>query len=246
MWKLLKNRIVSGIQTQKRLAHKIGRRDSTLDLWEELCKRACERSADYVQNNMQEVVFYVDDKQEFQKKSFQSRVRDGLICEFGCFRGESLAVFDKLTEQPIHGFDSFKGLPFDWHGHNLDASAFDTPTMVDLSKKIFLHKGLFSETLPVFLKEQEEDFSFIHIDCDIYSSTKDIFDIAGDRINPGCIIVFDEYINYPSWEQHEFKAFQEFIKSRGDLSYRYTKLCSIGATYNPGSVCVEITTETKE
>ena len=46
-----------------------------------------------------------------------------------------------------------------------------------------------------------------NIDCDIYSSTKDIFDIAGDRINPGCIIVFDEYINYPSWEQHEFKAF---------------------------------------
>ena len=72
---------------------------------------------------------------------------------------------------------------------------------------------------------------------------EDIFDIAGDRINPGCIIVFDEYINYPSWEQHEFKAFQEFIGSRGDLSYRYTKLCSIGATYNPGSVCVEITTE---
>ena len=28
---------------------------------------------------------------------------------------------------------------------------------------------------------------------------------------PGTIILFDEYFNYPNWEQHEFKAFQEFV-----------------------------------
>jgi hypothetical protein len=37
---------------------------------------------------------------------------------------------------------------------------------------------------------------------------------------PGTIIVFDEYFNYPNWEEHEYKAFQEFIGESG-LGYRY-------------------------
>jgi hypothetical protein len=32
--------------------------------------------------------------------------------------------------------------------------------------------------------------------------------------------VFDEYLNYPGWQDHEFKAFQEFIAETG-LKYRY-------------------------
>jgi hypothetical protein len=37
---------------------------------------------------------------------------------------------------------------------------------------------------------------------------------------PGTIILFDEYFNYPNWEQHEYKALQEFVKARG-IAYRY-------------------------
>jgi hypothetical protein len=37
---------------------------------------------------------------------------------------------------------------------------------------------------------------------------------------PDTIILFDEYFNYPNWEQHEFKAFQEFVRDRA-VSYRY-------------------------
>ena len=33
-------------------------------------------------------------------------------------------------------------------------------------------------------------------------------------------IVFDEYFNYPDWENGEFKAFQEFISESG-LKYNY-------------------------
>jgi hypothetical protein len=28
----------------------------------------------------------------------------------------------------------------------------------------------------------------------------------------GTVIVFDEYFNYPNWEHHEFKAWQEFVE----------------------------------
>jgi hypothetical protein len=31
------------------------------------------------------------------------------------------------------------------------------------------------------------------------------------RLLPGTVIVFDEFFNYPQWEDGEFKAFQEFL-----------------------------------
>jgi len=34
------------------------------------------------------------------------------------------------------------------------------------------------------------------------------------------VIVFDEYFNYPNWERHEFKAWQEFV-TRHALTYQY-------------------------
>jgi hypothetical protein len=37
---------------------------------------------------------------------------------------------------------------------------------------------------------------------------------------PGTIILFDEYFNYPNWEKHEFKAFQELVAERR-MKYTY-------------------------
>ena len=36
-----------------------------------------------------------------------------------------------------------------------------------------------------------------------------------ERLQPGSIIVFDEYFNYANWERHEFKAWQEFVTKYG-------------------------------
>ncbi len=74
----------------------------------------------------------------------------------------------------------------------------------------------------------------MNIDCDLYSSTKTVFDNLGDRVTAGTIIRFGEYLNYPSWEQHEYKAFQEFVVQR-KLEYRY-----IGYTRRNYSVAVII------
>ncbi len=55
----------------------------------------------------------------------------------------------------------------------------------------------------------------MHIDCDLYSSTKTVLGLLKDRLRDGAILVFDEYFNYPGWEQHEYKAFLEFIDQSG-------------------------------
>ena len=97
-----------------------------------------------------------------------------------------------------------------------------------------LHVGLFEDTLPKFVADVPGQAAFVHIDCDIYSSTKTVFDHLADRISSGCVIVFDEYFNYPNWQQHEYKAFQEFVARRG-IQYEY-----IGFAAKNGHVAVRI------
>lgn len=45
-------------------------------------------------------------------------------------------------------------------------------------------------------------------------------DNLGDRLQPGAIILFDEYYNFHRWKQHEFKAFQEFVE-KSKIQYEY-------------------------
>jgi predicted O-methyltransferase YrrM len=85
---------------------------------------------------------------------------------------------------------------------------------------VHLNKGWFDATLPGWLAANPGPIALIHIDCDIYSSTKTIFDLIADRIAPNTIIVFDEYFGYPRWQDHEFKAFQEFVAAHG-VRYEY-------------------------
>jgi hypothetical protein len=97
-----------------------------------------------------------------------------------------------------------------------------------------LVKGWFADTLPPFISSHSAAVSFLHVDCDLYSSTKCIFDVLDERVGPGCVIVFDEYFNYPGWQRHEFKAFQEFV-GRRSLKYRYE-----GVVPSHQQVCVSI------
>ena len=73
------------------------------------------------------------------------------------------------------------------------------------------------ETLPQFKKQvlKSTPIAFLHIDCDIYASAKEIFDQFVDNIVSGTVIVFDEFYDYPEAEEHEFKAFQEFLNRTG-------------------------------
>ena len=46
----------------------------------------------------------------------------------------------------------------------------------------------------------------MHIDCDIYASTKTALEQTIPRLAPGAVIVFDEFFNYKGYELHEYKA----------------------------------------
>ena len=76
--------------------------------------------------------------------------------------------------------------------------------------------------------------NFIYIDCDLYSSTKTVFENIRQLIKEGTIIAFVEYFNYPGWQMDEYKAFQEYVKENY-LEYEY-----LAYTDRESQVCVKI------
>jgi hypothetical protein len=149
----------------------------------------------------------------------QTRV-DGLICEFGVYSGITVNhIAGLVPDKDVHGFDSFEGLPENWGPapKGLFSTKGELPAVKD---NVQLHVGFFAETLPEFISEHRLPVSFVHIDSDLYSSAKTILDTLSSRIVAGSILVFDEFFNYPEWQDHEYKAFMEFV-SDFNVDYEY-------------------------
>jgi len=135
----------------------------------------------------------------------------GHYLEFGVYKGGTTRHLAKSVppSQIINGFDSFEGLRESWSGSPTRFNAGGR--LPQVPQNVTLHKGYFEDSLPSWVEKNPGNVSFLHIDCDLYSSTKTIFECLKDRIVPGTVIVFDEYFNYPNWKAHEFRAFQEFV-----------------------------------
>jgi hypothetical protein len=160
-------------------------------------------------------------REEMAELAVSLASQPGLFAEFGVFEGRSINWIAARTDRTVHGFDSFEGLPEDWTPE-APAGEFAKPPgwLPKVAPNVKLHVGLFDRTLPRFVKEHPEDVSLLHIDSDLYSSARTVFHYLGPRLQPGCVILFDEYFNQPDWEAHEFKAFQEFVRETG-RQYEY-------------------------
>jgi Methyltransferase domain len=138
----------------------------------------------------------------------------GMALEFGVFQGRSLRIIAAARpEGDVHGFDSFAGLPEDYRSHvRTGAFAVDQPPDVPGAELVV---GWFDDTLPGFLAEHEGPVSFLHVDGDLYSSARTVLDLCGPRLVAGSIVIFDEYFNFPGWEQHEHRAWEEYVERTG-------------------------------
>ena len=84
--------------------------------------------------------------------------------------------------------------------------------------------GIESLTQMKFAERPEASLhvSFLHIDCDLYSSTKTVLSRLAAAIHCGTVIVFDEYCGYDGWEQHEARAWSEFC-SEFDVEFEWVE-----------------------
>ncbi len=153
------------------------------------------------------------------RHAFAGTMDEGLVLEFGVRRGNTIGLISRQTKDPVHGFDSFEGLPEDWEGvqKGLYTTGSELPRV---NSNVSLHKGWFEDTLPGFCRQNQGGIRFMNVDCDIYSSTRTIFEHLGNRLKPGSVVVFDEYICNPHWRDDEYKAFQEFVTEH-NIRYEY-------------------------
>ena len=186
------------------------------------------QSADFVIQNLLDKPCFENRFEMLEHIFCEEHLNDtGLLLEFGVYTGNSINFISEYhPTRLVYGFDSFAGLPENW--------TIDPKGMYSLGgelpavrSNVRLIKGWFDETLPPFVREHAETCSFIHIDCDLYSSAKTVLDQLRGKIVPGTVIVFDEYFNYPGWQQHEYRAFMEFTEMHR-IRFEYIGYCKNG------------------
>lgn len=165
--------------------------------------------------------------------------KNGLWLEFGVSTGTTINQIAKFSNNKIYGFDTFGGLPTDWIGridipNNKIGSYTNNGKLPKVPTNVKLIKGFFSQTLDIFLQNHKTELiTFMHIDCDLYQSTRDIFEKVYNYIDyTGCVIVFDELVNYPYYWLHELKAFYEFL-SIHNINYKWIGMNGIFTIESP-------------
>jgi hypothetical protein len=139
----------------------------------------------------------------------------GMALEFGVFQGRSLEVIAEARKgREVYGFDSFEGLPEDYRPHvRQGAFALDRRPQVEGAELVV---GWFDDTLPAFLDTHPGPVDFLHVDGDLYSSAVTVLTLVGPRLLPGSVVIFDEFFNWPGWEDDgEFRAWQEYLERTG-------------------------------
>lgn len=125
----------------------------------------------------------------------------GHAAEVGVYRGGSARVIAQaLPDRPLHLFDTFQGLPepdrdLDGPFHHAGQFAASVPevacTLAGMEPvEVHYHVGLFPHST-VGLDHLR--FCFVHVDVDLYAPVMDCCGWFHTRMNPGGIIIFDDY-----------------------------------------------------
>jgi len=157
----------------------------------------------------------------------------GCALEFGVGGGHTLRLMvEMLPDRRVVGFDVFTGLPEPWRT-GFPAGVFAQEELPDVPGAELV-VGLFEDVLPGFLAENEGPVAYLHLDADLYSSTKAVLDLVGPRLMAGSVVLFDEYFNYPGWQDGEHRAWAEYVEQI-ELTFDYA-----GYTYDHEQVIVVV------
>ena len=144
--------------------------------------------------------------------------KDRPFYEFGVWRGEAFKYLIN-TFKKGYGFDTFEGLPEDWH--NEKAGSYTSQGAIPKIKGGEFIVGKFEDTLPKFFSEAKPMASIINFDADLYSSTICALNGASSVIDQKTILIFDEFLINPNWEKDEYRALEEYCVEN---NYKYEVL----------------------
>ena len=173
------------------------------------------------------------DLKAFMRRAFQVLTYNGIdgdYAEFGCCGARTFTLAwgaARLVGHPAHhwAFDSFEGLPptTDPRDEHQGWVAGAMAMTEDQFVRTCLARGLRREeftTVPGFYEQSlvegdsllPERVAFAYIDCDLYSSTREVLGFLSPRLCQGAVIAFDDYYCYsPSLPSGERLAAGEFF-----------------------------------
>jgi hypothetical protein len=177
---------------------------------------------EFVDRYLLEAVALESDAEVLRYGSDRVRVQ-GFFLDLGLCTGKSANFLAALNpHQKIYSFDSFEGLPEDWvrADRTIPKGTFafkDPDFLPPVLHNVTIVKGWFKDSLPVFAREilKDQKIALVHVDSDLYSSAKTALTVLSPYMQEGTILIFDELYNFPGYENHEFKALQEFLKETG-------------------------------
>jgi len=147
------------------------------------------------------------------------------IAEIGVFKGGSgMVLAEAAPSCHIHLFDTFEGMPetnekdnYCWKGMLKTPNAENTIAMLDEYKNTTIYKGRFPETADSI---RDLTFSFVHIDVDIYQSTKDCLEFFYPRLFSNGIVVCDDYF-FPKTEGARIAVDEYFKGSNVPVAFNH-------------------------
>ena len=151
----------------------------------------------------------------------------GDIAELGVYKGGSALLLceTKNEDKTLHLFDTFEGLPKEQsidvkfnRGKQTDtfkegeyaASLESVKHYLKNYKNVTFHKGFFPQSATGL---EEKKFSFVHLDADLYQSTKDGLAFFYPRMSKGGIIISHDY----PYAEGVRRAFTEFFSDKPEI-----------------------------
>jgi hypothetical protein len=136
----------------------------------------------------------------------------GAFAEVGVFRGASAKVICEAKGQvPLYLFDTFEGLPDEVGAMDgrfrkglFVSSEKEVRERLSRYPEVKIHRGIFPGTAGVI---KDLKFSFVHLDVDLYSATKNSLEFFYPRMLPGGRILSHDYGQC----EGVWRAFDEFM-----------------------------------
>lgn len=178
--------------------------------------------------------------QAFQKAKDLNPLEMGDYYEFGLYRGYTFWYAQNvcgqlgISDTHFYGFDSFQGLPPIKGIDRLHGQFFKgqfacskaevinnlTKRGIDWSRATLID-GFFDKTLTEDINKQYDckEVAVALIDCDLYSSTRDVLTWLASLLTDNSILLFDDWYAYGKIpELGQQRAFQEFLNTNKQFS----------------------------
>ncbi len=145
-----------------------------------------------------------DRKYTLREYVYLVRKVPGAMAECGCYEGASAwFMASALPDVPLYLFDSFAGLSplceqdsctehdhFKWKEGDMRASKEKVMATLSTFRNVTIYAGWIPDR---FKEVTDQRFRLVHIDVDLYQPTWDSLDFFYPRLNPGGVIVLDDY-----------------------------------------------------